>query len=92
LSKGNALQQLLKRCPGVKFEDDDIQKLVVARFEVEAALEAADWEFLYDVFSKQPSLVATLRKTFVNPVGMFPCQGFAVLMLMFLTDLYVTDL
>jgi hypothetical protein len=89
----NALRRLLEqRCLGMDFSDDDIGRLVKARFVTEIVLRAADRQFLYEVFPGQHGMVAVLLKTFANPAGMFPCQGFAMLTLMFFTDLYATDL
>jgi hypothetical protein len=62
---------LIKRYPGVDFEDDDIQKLVVARFETEAALATATPQLLTLVLPTRRGLVAILLKAFMKPAGMF---------------------
>jgi hypothetical protein len=93
MDRGNALRQLLKeKCPGMDFEDEDIQNLVGQGFYIEEILAIATSELLTPVLPTRLGMVAILLKAFVKPTGMFPYQGFAMLMLMFFTDLYATDL
>jgi hypothetical protein len=83
---------LEERCPGEEFTDDDIKKLVEAGFVIESSLRAALPEDFKAVLPGRIGVVAILRNAFLKPAGMFPCQGFVVLTLMFFTDLYATDL
>jgi hypothetical protein len=93
LRKACVLRKVLEeRCPGADFEDDDILKLVFAGFHTEVALALATEDALTEVLLGRIGVVLVLLKAFVKPASMFPCQGFAVLMLMFFMDLYATDL
>ena len=81
----NALRQVLKeRCSNdMKFRDDDINKLVDAGFTSASALAEATMERLDAVLPWRPGVVGLLLKAFVQPAGMFPSQGFPVMMLIF---------
>jgi hypothetical protein len=82
----NALRQLLReRCPDVQMiiTDDDINNLVNAGYITAAALEAATIDRLDAALPGRFGVVGVLSKAFVQPAGMFPSQGFPVMMLIF---------
>ena len=80
----NTLRQVLKeRCPDESFRDDDIKKLVDAGYTTARRLARATKADLVGVLPGQPGLVGLLLEAFVQPAGMFPSQGFPVMMLIF---------
>jgi hypothetical protein len=89
----DALRNFLEeRCPGAKFGDGDIRALLDSGFDTEVTFAAATKENLKSALPTRFGVVGVLVKPFVKPAGMFPCQGFAVLKLMFFMDLYAMDL
>ena len=93
----DALRNFLEeRSPGAKFRDGDIRALLDLGFDTEVAFAVATKENLKSALPTRFDVVGVLVKAFVKLAGMFPsrfpCQGFAVLTLMFFTVLYATDL
>jgi hypothetical protein len=83
---------LKNRCPDYEFTVDDIKKLVKAGFLTEFSLRTALLEEFKAVVPGRYGVVSILCNAFLKLAGMFPCQGFVVLTLMYFTDLYATDL
>jgi hypothetical protein len=65
----------------VKFRGDDIKQLVDAGYETGTALASKD--SLDKILPSRPGVVDVLVKAFVQPAGMLPYQGGAVLTLIF---------
>lgn len=74
-----ALRQVVEeRCPGAKFKDSDIKKLVDAGYDTETALGAASKDSLNSILSTRPGVVDVLFRAFVQPAGMFSYLEFVV--------------
>ncbi len=65
----------------MKFRGDDIKQLVDAGYDTETAVASKD--SLDKILPTRPGVVDVLVKAFVQPAGMLPYQGFAVLTLIF---------
>ena len=70
--KYGALRQLLnERCPGSRFSDEDLKKLVDGGYETEADFRAASKEGLIETLPGRRGKVDVLLNAFSATAGMF---------------------
>jgi hypothetical protein len=67
-SECNVVRQVLEeKCPGAKFRNDDIKKLLDTGYDIEDALAIASKEALDRILPTRPGVVEVLLKSFSQP-------------------------